>query len=147
MMFLHIFRQFFVRPTVYRKLNSIFLIPVFHDFIRSMSAFALLAINQWIIESRNMTRSHPYTWVHQNRAINTYIVRTLLYKLLPPCFFDIVFQLYTKWSIIPTVCKASINLRTWIDKTTICRESNDSFHCFHIILCPLSFSRRLPFLR
>ena len=42
-------------------------------------------------------------------AVHTYVIRILLDKFLPPCSFYVVFKLYAQVSIIPCICKTSVN--------------------------------------
>ena len=57
-------------------------------------------------------------WIHKDGTVNTYVVRVFLNEFLPPCSFYVVLQLYTKISVIPCICKTSVNLRTRIYKSS-----------------------------
>jgi len=67
-------------------------------------------IHKRIAETSEMTGSHPSLRVHKDRAVDTDIVWVLLYKLLPPCFFYIVFQFYTEIAVIPCIRQTAVNL-------------------------------------
>ena len=42
-------------------------------------------------------------------TVYTTVIRILLDKFLPPCSFNVVFKLYAQVSIIPCICKTSVN--------------------------------------
>ena len=93
---------------------------------------ALFAVHQRIRKSAKMSGSYPCLWIHQNRTVNTYIVRAFLNEFLPPCSFYIIFQFHTKISIIPCICKSTVNLRSRIYESSGFCQCYNFFHClFH----------------
>ena len=112
--------HFLCTPAVYRSLkcNIIFLCKIFDNLICTETLMTLSTIHQRIRKSAQMTGSHPCLWVHDNRTVDTYVVWALLYELLPPCLFDVVLQFHAEISVIPTVRKTSIDLRTRIYKSS-----------------------------
>ena len=129
----HVCSQFFVRPSVNGNLYAVFPVPVLYDFIGAVPAFAFLAVDQRIVEAGDVAGGHPNAGIHQNGAVDAHIVRAFLYEFLPPCFFDVVFQLNAERSVIPAVRKAPVNLGAGIDKSAVCGKSNNFLHCFHTI--------------
>ena len=106
-------------PSVHRafQLDPFFFAVVFDQFICTETLMALLAVHQRVAESSQMSGSHPCLRVHQDRAVNAYIVRILLHELFPPRSFYIVLQLHAKVSVIPGVRKSPVDLGTGIYKS------------------------------
>ena len=73
-----------------------------------------------------MSAGYPCLGIHQDRTVHTYIIGALLNKLLPPCLFHIVLQLYAKVTVIPGICQASVNLGTGIYKTSCTVKALDA---------------------
>ena len=79
-----------------------------------------------------MSGSYPGLGVHEDRAVNAYVVRALLNEFLPPCFLYVVLQLYAKVAVIPGVCQAAIDLGTRINKSSALGQRYNFLHClFH----------------
>ena len=65
------------------------------------SSITVLAFNQFIGKTFQMPALLPHHWIGNNRGIKTNYILSLLHKLLPPRFFDVVFQLHTQRTKIP----------------------------------------------
>ena len=75
-------------------------------------------VHQRIAESAEMSGSHPCLRVHQDRAVNAYIVGILLNEFLPPCSFHIILQLHAEVAVIPCIRKTTVDLGTGIHKSS-----------------------------
>ena len=98
--------------------NVMFLCKIFNNLIRTESFFTFFTIHKRIAESTQMTGCHPCLRIHKDCAVHTYIIRIFLHKLFPPCTFYIILQFYTKVTIIPCICKAAVDFRTRIYKSS-----------------------------
>ena len=88
-----------------------------------------------IRKTSQMSGSNPGLWVHQDGAVHTNIVWVFLYELLPPCTLHIVFQFYTKISVIPCICKTAVDFRSRIYKTScFCYLHNFVHRLFHYVI-------------
>ena len=97
---------------------------LFDKLICSMSTLALLTIDKWIRKICHMTRSYPNLWIHQNRTVKPINIHVFGNKLLPPCLFNIIFKLNSKWSIIKSVGKTPINLTALKNKSVLLAHTN-----------------------
>ena len=122
----------FLAPAVYTAFdgNTVLLTEILDQLIRTETLMTFLTIHQRIRETAQMSAGYPCLGIHQDRTVHTYIIGALLNKLLPPCLFHIVLQLYAKVTVIPGICQASVNLGTGIYKTSCFRQGYDLLHCF-----------------
>ena len=67
----------------------------FDEFIRTVTGFASLAVNHWIVEGSDVTGGFPNAWVHENASIDADVGRGFLNESLPPCLTDVLFELGT----------------------------------------------------
>jgi len=125
----------FLGPCVYTAafdFNAFFLAEVFDQLVCTETLVALFTVHQRIGKSAEMTGSYPCLRVHQDRAVNTYVVRALHHEFLPPCFFHVVFQLNTERAVIPGICQAAVDFGTRIYKTSGFCYCHNFVHClFH----------------
>ena len=98
-----------------------------------MSGLAGLAVHQRVRETAQMTGSHPCFRIHNDRSVQTDVVRGLLYKLLPPCTLDVVFQFHTQRAVVPGVCQTAVDLRARVYKAAGLAEVYDFIHAFLIV--------------
>ena len=127
--------HFFLRPAVYRSaiIDPVFITEFLDQLIRAETLVTFLAIHKRIRESSQMSGCYPCLRIHKDRAVYTDVVRIFLDKLLPPCFFYIVFQFHTEISVIPGIRKSTINVGTRIYKSSCLCQRNNLVHClFHI---------------
>ena len=129
----------FLRPGVYRTFNLDMILcqVVFDQFVSAETLLTCLTVHQGIRKAAQMTRSNPGLGIHQNRTVNTYVVGAFLNKFLPPCFLYIVFQLYTKITIIPGVGKTAVNLGAGIYEASAFCQCYNFFHCLFHLRYPL----------
>src|SRR3989339_1485951 len=83
----------------------------FEQFVSPMASFAFFAVYQWVGKSSYMARRFPGLWIHENSRIKTHDVFTLLDKIFPPYFFDVVFELHSDRTVVPGVGKAAVYFR------------------------------------
>ena len=102
----------------------------FEQVIGTKAAMAILAIDQRVIEARDMTGSNPHFGVHQNGGIDAVGIGDLLDEKLPPQLLDVVFQFDTQRTIVPGVGQSPINFRPLEDESIGLRVANEFFH-FH----------------
>ena len=139
-MLINVFFHLFLRPAVHGTfgLNPVLCHIVLDQLIRTETLLAGLAVHQWIRKPTQMAGSNPGLRIHQDRTVHPYIVGIFLYKLLPPRFFHIIFQLHAQIAVIPGVGKAAIDLTARIYKTAVFRQGFNFIHCFfHMILSSL----------
>ncbi len=60
---------------------------ILDQLVRTETLMTFLTIHKRIGKTAQMSGSDPGLRIHQNRTIHTHIVRGLLNKFLPPCFF------------------------------------------------------------
>ena len=127
-----VFLHFFLGPCIYTTLNGNAILShvVLDQLVGTETLLTCLTVHQRIREATKMSGSNPGLGVHEDRAVNTYVIRALLNEFLPPCFLYIVFQLNTKVAVIPGVCETAIDLGTRINKSSGFCQCYDFFHCF-----------------
>ncbi len=103
---------------------------VLNQLIRTVTGLAVFTVHERVRKSANMTGSDPNLRVHQDGAVQADIVWALLNKAFPPCAFNIVFQLYTKRTIIPGVGETAVDFGTSKNEASALAQSNDFFHGF-----------------
>ena len=114
--------------------------PIFYQFIRAESLFALAAVHKRIREASEMSRSDPRLGIHEDRRILTDVIWIFLNEFFPPCAFDVVFQLNSERAIVPCVGKSAVNFRSGKDKAAVFAQCDDLFHCFFFVVhCRSSF--------
>ena len=91
---------------------------IFNDLICTETFVTFLTVHQRITESSQMSGSDPCLRIHQDRTVNTYVVRVLLYKFLPPCSLYVVLKFNTQVTIIPCICKPTVDFRPRIYKAS-----------------------------
>ena len=81
-----------VGPAINRAIqfNTVILTEILDQLICSESLMTFFTIHQRIREAAQMAGCDPCLRIHQNRTINTYIIRIFLDIFLPPGFFYIV---------------------------------------------------------
>ena len=65
----------------------------FDEFIGTVTGFASLAVDHWIVEGRDVTGGFPNAWVHEDASINADVGRGFLNESLPPCLTDVLLEL------------------------------------------------------
>ena len=65
----------------------------FDEFIRTVTGFASLAVDHWIVEGRDVTGGFPNAWVHENTSIDADVGWRFLNESLPPCLTDVLLEL------------------------------------------------------
>ena len=129
--------HFLIGPSIYGsvQLDVILLCKIFDQLICTETLMTFFTIHQRIRKTSQMSGSNPGLWVHQDGAVHTDIVWVFLYELLPPCTLHIVFQFYTKISVIPCICKTSVDFRSRIYKTScFCYLHNFVHRLFHYVI-------------
>ena len=116
-----------------RKLKVIFGCPVFDDFVRTESLFALLAVHKRVGEAAEMSGSYPCLRIHEDSCVKTYVIFILLDEFFPPCFFDVVFQLRAERTVVPCVGETAVDFASCVNKSSVFAESNYLIHCFCFI--------------
>ena len=93
--FFNIVFHLLVRPCINTAFycNAIFCHVVLDHLICTETLMTLFTIHQRIGEASQMTGCHPCLRIHQNRAVNTYIVRIFTNKFLPPSLLYIILKL------------------------------------------------------
>ena len=114
------------------QLNALLLTVILDQLVCTETLMALLTVHQRICKSAKMSGCHPGLRIHQNRTVDADIVRILCDEFLPPRFFYIILQLYAQVSIVPCICKATVNLRARIHKSSsLCKCHNFVHSLFH----------------
>ena len=128
-----------IAPAIYgaAEIDIIILCIILDQLIRTETLVTFLTVHQRIRKSAEMSGSHPGLRIHQNRTIHTDIVRILLNKFLPPCALDIILKFYAQITVVPGVCKATVDLGAWIYKTSRLCNLHDLVHCLFHYVCPL----------
>ena len=130
-------------PPVYGtfQFNSLFFRKIFNQFICPETLMTFPAVHQRIGKSAQMSGSHPGLGVHQNSTVHTYIIGIFHHAFLPPCLLHVIFQFHTQITVIPGIRKASVNLRTGINKASCLGQRHDFFHgFFHTVTSFFSIS-------
>ena len=126
------FLHFFICPAVYNHFGHIMgCHVVFNQLIGAETLLTFLTVHQRVGEAANVTGCHPCLGVHQDCTVNADILGVFLNKFLPPCFFHVVFQLYTQRAIIPCVCQTAVNFGTGVNKASVFCQCYDFFHRFY----------------
>ena len=125
--------HFFLRPSIYRALqfNSVLLAEILNDLVCAETLMTFLTVHQRVREASQMSGCNPCLRVHQDCTVNADILGVFLNKFLPPCFFHVVFQLYTQRAIIPCVCQTAVNFGTGVNKASVFCQCYDFFHRFY----------------
>ena len=120
-----------------RDRDLIVMAVVFDQLVRAESFMALLAVHQRIGEGAEMAGCDPCLRIHENRAVETDIVRILLDKFLPPCLLYVILEFNTEITVIPCICETAVDFRTRENESPGFRQRYDLVHClFH---CRFSF--------
>ena len=65
----------------------------FDEFIGTVTGFASLAVDHWIVEGRDVTGGFPNAWVHKDAGIDADVGWGFLNESLPPCLTDVLLEL------------------------------------------------------
>ena len=65
----------------------------FDEFIGTVTGFASLAVDHWIVEGGNVTGGFPNAWVHEDASIDADVGWGFLNESLPPCLTDVLLEL------------------------------------------------------
>ncbi len=85
-------------------------VEILNEIVSTVTSLALLAVHERIREAADMTGSHPCLGIHENSGVKTNVVLVLLNELLQPCVLDVVLQQNAQRTVIPCICKASVDL-------------------------------------
>ena len=105
---------------------------VFDQLVGTESLAAGFAVHERIGKAGKVSAGHPCLGVHQDRAVNAYVLRALLYKFLPPGLLDVVLEFDAQIAVVPCVGQSAVNLGTGVDESSGITQCHDLIHClFH----------------
>ena len=87
-----------------------------------------LTIHKRVVKTAHMARCHPGFRIHENGAIQPYIIAAFGDKFAPPGLLDIIFKFHTQRAIIPGVGKTAVDFRTGENKPSVFCQRDDLFH-------------------
>ena len=122
-----------------RKCNALLRRKILNQLVRAEALVALLAVHQRIGKSAQMARRNPRLRVHEDGAVNTYVVGILLNEFLPPCLLYVVLELNSEITVIPGVRQTAVNLGARVYKASRLRECYNLIHCFFHSVAPRFF--------
>ena len=127
---LDVLLHFFIGPAVDRSLRSKSMLRhiVLDQLVRAPAGLAGLAVHQRIIEIADMSGRDPGLRVHQNGTVHADVIRIMADKGIPPCFLNIVLELYAERAVIPCIGQSAVDLGAGVHKTAGLRKSNDLVH-------------------
>ncbi len=126
---LDISNEFLVVHTLDNNIgDAVLSIIIFDQFIGTGTGLTLLTVDERIGKTADVTGSYPYLRVHEDRTVNTNVIRALLNELLPPCRFYVILELDTQRTEVPCVCQTTVDIGTRIYETSCLREGYDLFH-------------------
>ena len=81
-----------------------------------------LTFDEGVRERFNVTGSLPHLRGEDDRRINAHHVVTHPHNVLPPLAFDVLFQLDTKWAVIPGASRSTVDFPTRVDEASTLRQ-------------------------
>ena len=122
-----------------RKRDALLRRKILDQLVRAEALVALLAVHQRIGKSAQMARRNPRLRVHEDGAVNTYVVGILLDEFLPPCLLYVVLEFHAEITVIPGVCQTAVNLGARVYKASRLRECYNLVHSFFHSVAPRFF--------
>ena len=105
---------------------------VLDQLVGTESLAAGFAVHERIGKACKVSAGHPCLGVHQDRAVNAYVLRALLYKFLPPGLLDVVLEFDAQIAVVPSVGQSAVDLGTGVDESSGITQRHDLIHClFH----------------
>ena len=98
-------------PCIYASFdrNVMLSAEILDQLVCTETLVAFLTVHQRIGESAKMAGCYPCLRIHQDCTVYTDIVRGFLNKFLPPCALYVVLEFNAKVTVVPGICKTSIN--------------------------------------
>ena len=118
----------FVRPTGKIDFETVFCGVIFDKIIGSVTGFAGFAIHKRVGKTAHVTACHPNVGVHQDSAVETYVIFVLLNELFPPSLFYIVFEFDAERTVVPGVCESAVNFASGEDETSVLAQRDEFVH-------------------
>ena len=137
MVLLDVIVHLVVRPAGGIDVKPVFEGIILNQLVRTVTAAAHLAIHQRIGKAAEMSGCNPCLRIHNNRAVQSDVIFTFLYKLFPPCALDIVFEFHTERTVVPGIGKPAVNFGAGENKTAVFAQRHDFVHC---LLCMIHSS-------
>ena len=97
------------------------------------AALAVLAVDEGIGEVRDMAGGFPYFGMHEDRGVEADDAVMELGHFPPPCFLDVVFELYAEGTVIPGACLSAVDFGGLKHETAPLAEADDFFHRYRVI--------------
>ena len=117
-----------VHHLLIRPARDIRAVEILDEIVCAVTRFALAAVHERIGESAEVTGGDPCLRVHEDRAVQTDIVRIGLHEEMPPCLFDVVFELNAERAVVPCICEAAVDLGACVHKAAPLTESDELIH-------------------
>ena len=92
-----------VAPTRDVDVKAVFEVVFFDKVVGAMTGFAGFAIHQRIGKTADMSACLPSGGVHNDCAVETYVVGAFDDEFFPPSLLDIVFHRNTERAVVPRV--------------------------------------------
>ena len=123
-----IFFHLFVTPARNIQTDAFFGVIIFDKVVGAMTGFARFAVHKRVGKASDMAACFPYFGVHQNRAVETYVICAFGDEFFPPGLFDIVLKFHAERTVIPCVCEAAVNFASRENKTAVFAKSDEFVH-------------------
>ena len=105
----YIVEHFLIRPAVGGNARR-----VLYELIGSESGLTLLTVHKRIRKAAHVSGRHPRFGVHQDRRVESHVVRALLDEFFPPRLFDVVLELDAERAVVPGVGESAVYLRAGV---------------------------------
>ena len=100
------------------------------ELVGAVTRLARLAVQQGIGEAGDVPGRDPRLGVHDDRRVQTDVVRALLHELLEPRLFDVVLELHAQRAVVPGVGKTAVDLAAGEDEAAVFAQVDDGIEIF-----------------
>src|SRR2546425_950220 len=98
--------------------------------VGAKAILALLAVDEWIGESRDVPRRLPHLGMHQDRGVQALDVFARVDHRPPPALLDVLLELDAQRTVVPDGTEAAIDIGRLIYVAEPVGQRNDVIHDF-----------------
>ena len=102
------------------------------NLVGAEAELRLLAVNHRVGKARDVSRRAPNVGVHDYRRVETHDVVAPVYKVVPPCAFNVVFEFDAERTVVEKSVKPAVDFGGAVNEPPALAETLDCCHIDHV---------------
>lgn len=102
------------------------------NLVGAQPGLAEQAVTHGVREPADMARGRQHGLMGQDGSVESDDVLSFLHVTAPPVVFQVTFDLYTQWTVVPAPVEATVDLGRLIDESSSLAQGDNLLHAFRI---------------